>query len=109
MLRHAEWTRAPWNVTESPYEQALFFHFHGLRLLANDRVNLGGYPLSSELIQRVYAPYLASLAQAVGALRSLGFEPRLQQHDGLLFMLKRLLFGTFGQRKRFVVKSLPVS
>lgn len=109
VLRHAEWTRAPWNVAESPYEQALFFHFHGLRLLADDKVSLGGYPLSPELIQHVYAPYLISLARAVAALRNLGFEPRLQQHHGLLFTLKRLLFGTFAQRKRFVVKSLPVS
>ena len=109
VLRHAEWTRAPWNVTESPYEQALFFHFHGLRLLTHDKVNLGGYPLSPELIDHVYAPYLACLARAVGALRSVGFEPRLQQHNGMLLTLKRLLFGTFAHRKRFVVKSLTLS
>jgi len=109
VLQHAEWTRAPWNAAESSDEKALFFHFHGLRLLADDKVNLGGYPLSPSLIQTFYAPYLDHLARAVGALRALGFEPRLQQHNSLLLTLKRLVFGTFGQRKRFVVKSLRMS
>ncbi len=107
VLQHAEWTRAPWNAAESPYDRALFFHFHGLRLLGNDKVNLGGYPLLPALIRDIYAPYLEYLTRAIGALRALGFEPRVQQRNGLLLTLKRMPF-MFARRRRFVIMSLQV-
>jgi len=107
VLQHVEWARAPWNAVEMSHDRALFFHFHGLRLLGDDKVNLGGYPLSPTLIQDVYAPYLEYLAQAIGALRKLGFEAREQQQNGLLLTLKRMPF-MFAQQKRFVIMSIQV-
>jgi hypothetical protein len=107
VLEHTEWACAPWNAARAPYDKALFFHFHGLRLLGDDRVSLGGYPLTPTLIQSFYAPYLECLARAVGALRMLGFEPRPQQRNGLLLALKRTLF-MFTQPRRFVMMSLQV-
>jgi hypothetical protein len=107
VLQHAEWTRAPWNVAESPYDRALFFHFHGLRLLGDDKVNLGGYPLSPTLIHDVYAPYLEYLARAIRALRAVGFEPRVQQQNRVLLTLKRLPF-MFSRRRRFVIMPMQV-
>lgn len=108
VLQHAEWARAPWNAAQSPYDQALFFHFHGLRLLGDDRVNLGGYPLSRSLITHVYSPYLDQLGQAVGALRRLGVEPKVQQQNSVLLALKNLLFSAFPQRRRFVIMPLQM-
>jgi len=105
VLQHAQWARAPWNGTTSPHEEALFFHFHGLRLLVGDKVNLGGYPLSSALIQNVYSPYLGYLARAIRALRDLGFQPQLQHRNGLLLALKSALFRPFVHR-RFVIMSI---
>lgn len=103
VLQQTELTRAPWNGAESPVEEPVFFHFHGLRLLDDDRVNTGGYPLSEALLSNFYAPYLEFLASAIDALRRIGFEPRAQQHWGMMLNLKSTLFRPFPQRRRFVL------
>lgn len=108
VLQHTEWTRAPWNASASPCYDSVFFHFHGLRLLGDDKVNLGGYPLSPQLIRDIYVPYLRDLAGAIGALRKAGFEPRVQQRNGLLLAIKRFPF-MLAQRRRFVTMSMQVS
>ena len=107
VLQGAELARAPWNGSGSPYHGAVFFHFHGLRLLGDDKVNLGGYPLSPMLIHDIYGPYLSDLADAIGALRKLGFEPPVQQRNRLLLAFKRLPFMLARQR-RFVTMSIQV-
>ena len=103
VLQHTEWTRAPWNGAEPPTEEPVFFHFQGLRLLDDGRVNCGGYPLSQALLRNIYAPYLQFLASAIDALRKIGFEPRAQQHRGIMLNLKSTLFRPFPQRRRFVL------
>lgn len=94
---------APWNGIGFSYERTLFFHFHALRLLSNDRVSFGGYPLSSTQIRTIYLPYLDALARAVEVLRRNGFEPKPQHGGGLRLAVKRALVRTFIDRKRFVL------
>jgi hypothetical protein len=103
VLPRTEWTCAPWNAEVAPLEQALFFHFHGLRLLAGHRVSLGDYPVSPALFERIYSPYLDCLASAIRALRGVGFEPQPQQHRDAAFMLKRAVLSLLGRRRPEVV------
>lgn len=44
--------------------QIIFYHFHGLRLLAGGLVDLGTYQLREEVIEEIYVPYLRSLSNA---------------------------------------------
>ncbi len=103
VLQRTEWTCAPWNATVSPHEEALFFHFHGLRLLANDRVTIGNYRVTPTLVEHIYSPYLDCLASAIRALRGIGFEPRPQQRRDLVFMLKHEVLKLLGRRRPDVV------
>jgi len=56
---------APWNVqqydlNDSSFE-LVFYHFHNFKLLENNKVELGGYKLSNEVIDKLYKPYIKHL------------------------------------------------
>ena len=36
ILSHQELTLAPWNATRFPYSDAIFFHFHGLKIISSN-------------------------------------------------------------------------
>jgi hypothetical protein len=70
---------APWNATRFPIGRAVFFHFHGLRILAGRRVDLSpNYPLPTPVIRHVYEPYVRQIAGAAAMLGEVGFTPRPQ-------------------------------
>ena len=58
---------APWNIqqyklAEKPFE-LIFYHFHDIKFLDNDQVDLGGYQLRKEDIRMLYKPYLIHLKE----------------------------------------------
>jgi hypothetical protein len=106
VLRRTELVRAPWNEVRAPYEAAVFFHFHGLRLLPNDKVHLGGYPISPSLLNGVYYPYMAALRRAMELVQRTGRRTPVQQPHNMMLRLKSLLFSQ-GSRQRFLVVPVP--
>jgi hypothetical protein len=79
------WFQAPWNATRFPYSEGIAYHFHGLRLIADDQVRLmpPGYIASHRHHKHVYGPYLHDLVVSVELIRSTGREPADQLPDGL--------------------------
>ena len=73
VLRDKELALAPWNAFRFPYSSAVFYHFHGLRLLSKNRVETGNYVLPIPLRLNVYQTYFADLRNAVKQLESVGF------------------------------------
>ena len=56
---------APWNIQqyklEEKFFELIFYHFHDLKFLFKDQVDLGGYELRKEDIKILYKPYLNHL------------------------------------------------
>ena len=56
---------APWNIQQYKLEEKLFelifYHFHDLKFLYKNQVDLGGYQLRKEDIKILYKPYLNHL------------------------------------------------
>lgn len=70
------WFVAPWNAARFGYGDAILYHFHGLRLLTRDRLQLTTYYfLPDELLRRVYVPYREDFREALNVIRQNGFEP----------------------------------
>jgi hypothetical protein len=71
------WFQAPWNADRFPYSEGVAYHFHGLRLLPNDRVRLThpSYRLSRPHRAHVYTVYLRDLTDALQLLKSIGADP----------------------------------
>jgi len=103
VLQRQELAQAPWNATRFPYSQAVFFHFHGLRIVPGRRFDLGPiYALPGPTLRCIYEPYVADLKTAIGALQNLGFAARPQgQPVGGLKLLRRAVSGVYQQLWRF--------
>lgn len=72
VLRDKELALAPWNASRFPYGNAVFYHFHGLRLSSKDRIEIGNYFLPNALRANVYQPYFADLRDALKRLERIG-------------------------------------
>lgn len=79
---------APWNARRFPYSRAIAWHFHGLRLLANERVLLHGpYSVPQVVHAAIYEPYLHELRKAISMV---GHQIVQAKHSGLLSWFKSL-------------------
>jgi hypothetical protein len=103
VLVQQQWAQAPWNATRFPYSQAIFFHFHGLRITPGRRLDLGSmYPLPSATLRHVYEPYLEDLKAAIAKLEAIGFTARAQGKPlTTLKLLRRAASGVYRQLWRF--------
>jgi len=100
VLAQQDLALAPWNATRFPVSGAVFFHFHGLRILPDRRIDLSPiYPLPEPLLRHVYEPYVQQIGAATAALGQLGFTPRPQaQRPRLHELLRRTMRGVLQQR-----------
>jgi len=71
-------TLAPWNACRYPYGNAVFYHFHGLRIISPNKISVGNYYLPKALYNNVYLPYFADLKNALKILKKNGAEFRSQ-------------------------------
>jgi len=103
VLQRQELAQAPWNATRFPFGQGVFFHFHGLRIRADRKIDLGPiYPLPRPLLSNVYEPYVADLVAAIRRLESLGFSARAQTRTlSAKEWLRRAFSGVYRQGWRF--------
>lgn len=66
--------QAPWNAIRFSYENAVIFHFHGLRLVRNEKVSIGhNYILPDRVLFDVYKLYLLDLKSGKENLREIGY------------------------------------
>ena len=81
ILQNKELALAPWNATRFPFANAVFYHFHGLRIMPGKKIQLGAYPLPKNLFNHVYIPYIDDLKSALKNLNHAGVavSPQVQK------------------------------
>ena len=105
VLQNKEWMLAPWNALRFPYGNSILYHFHGLRLLKNKKVNLARYKLPKVLIQYVYQPYLDSIKNSISKLEDNGFIVKIQQeNESMVQKVKNILLGLYMQLWTFNIR-----
>ena len=58
--------QAPWNARRFHHSEAIVWHFHALRMIANGKVRLHpSYSIPKEVDERIYNPYVSILHAAV--------------------------------------------
>lgn len=78
VLQEKELALAPWNASRFPYGNAVFYHFHSLRLISSERLEIGNYFLPKALCDFVYKTYFSDLRTAVDNLQSAGIKLKQQ-------------------------------
>ena len=99
---------APWNVQQ--YDllndenfQLIFYHFHGYKILKNDKVDLGSYKLNANDINLLYKPYTKNLEKITIELKQIDFDNDfngLVQYDSFNYKniertIKRIIKGSY--------------
>jgi hypothetical protein len=72
VLRDKELVLAPWNASRFPYGNAVLFHFHELRLIAKNKIEIGNYFLPNALRRDVYQAYYADMRESLEQLHRVG-------------------------------------
>jgi hypothetical protein len=69
---------APWNIQQYDLSDVsfklIFYHFHEIKFLSNNRIELGGYELDGMDIDLLYKPYLQHLDKITTELKKVDFE-----------------------------------
>jgi hypothetical protein len=61
ILKNKAAAQGPWNTTKYNIKDAVFYHFHQVRILSTRVVDLGGYPLRNEHKEFLYLPYIREI------------------------------------------------
>lgn len=84
VVENPEWFLAPWNVERFPWSDAMFYHFHSLRITGRNSVSTGNYVIPRSVRENVYGPYLKELRSACDALvGKIGVEPWIRLQSSL--------------------------
>ena len=75
VLQHLGGGVAPWNVQQydlsDPRFEVVFYHFHGLKFIQDQMVNLGKYKYTPAVLSRVYEPYISHIERINAQLVSM--------------------------------------
>ena len=74
VLRDKELALAPWNATRFPYGKAIFYHFHSLRLISKNKIDIQNYFLPRVLIKNVYNSYFEDIREVISQLEFHGYK-----------------------------------
>ena len=109
VLQNKSLALAPWNASRFGHEDAIFYHFHGLRLSSQTTVELGPYALPRKFIRHIYQSYFKDLRYAINKLQLVGYRPSWQAPKSQFFkqltrmiwikLFKGNLFSTTGSMK----------
>jgi hypothetical protein len=93
VLSNKEFALANWNATRFPYGNAIFWHFHGVRLLPNRKIDIGSiYKIPLNTIDNVYLPYFNDIKKATETLEKFSITIRPQKKNiGAILTAKRLI------------------
>ena len=93
-MSNPEWALAPWNATRYPYGNAIFWHFHDVRLAFKNGKPFAPpspYVLPKPTQDAVYKPYHAELIEIAGTLQTQGIVLNPQTTYSWRLRLRRVL------------------
>jgi len=63
ILERQHYCLAPWNVDRFSQNEAIIYHFHGLKILTSNWISLGDYPIPEVVRHSIYKKYTIDLLQ----------------------------------------------
>jgi len=83
---------APWNASIYTYSNALFYHFHGLKIYGNTKSFVGRYEIPKPVLRYIYMEYLSSVSDIIKNLESCNVKINYQSKPNRVLDLgKRLI------------------
>lgn len=109
VLQHLGGGVAPWNVqqyciSEGPRVDSnsiVFYHFHGLKWMMNNKFDLSTYNLNKNVKYYLYYPYIQSLLASIKQVQAInkdflkGIDVPIFSFKNFYTNLKRIIFGRY--------------
>ena len=96
VLQNKGLARGPWNALRFLEKDAIFYHFHGLRLGALG-VMRGSYPIPRSILKTIYDPYAQDIAWGIQRMVTIGLSAPKQ------VPITRYVRQYFGRIRRLVL------
>lgn len=95
---NTKYALAPWNIIEHAEAECVFYHFHNLYFIGENKVDLGGYKIPRSTKIQIYTPYIKNLIELRIKFLPHNYDLRSKQKLTLLHILrtlKRYFYGTY--------------
>ena len=89
VLKSVEVAQGPWNSNRFPHSDAIFFHFHGLKIISENTFLISKYPIPYPTRKNIYLPYCLELKKSLIILEkhNLNIKESKSKSKFLLIML----------------------
>jgi hypothetical protein len=94
VLQQKEWMLAPWNATRFPYGTGILHHFHGVRLINNEKCLMPSYPIPDITIKYLYRQYFLDIKKSIQLMIDNEMQPLPQtipQYESLIINIKNMV------------------
>ena len=75
VLGKESFAMGPWNALRYPFSDAIFFHFHGIKIISNEYLFLGLYDVPETTLKNLYKPYAKELKENIRNLNLQNIYP----------------------------------
>lgn len=81
---------APWNIQQFFHLRPIFYHFHALSFIGENKVDLGNYKLPQATLEQIYTPYIKELISLRETFMPHNFDLRHKPPKNLKALYHRL-------------------
>ena len=78
ILGKESFAMGPWNALRYPFSDAIFYHFHGIKIVNNKTLFLGLFDIPERTINNLYKPYVKELKENIKNLNTQHIYPASQ-------------------------------
>ena len=79
VLNDKELTLAPWNASRFPYGNAVFYHFHDLRIISEKHIQIdSNYNIPYQTFKNIHVHYITDIKNSIESLMKIGYLVRPQ-------------------------------
>ena len=92
--------QAPWNALRFPYSDAIFYHFHGFKILSKNKYFLSTYLIPRPTYINIYLPYIHCIKKIILKLEQNKYKIKKQN----FFMRLFPFFYTLINKLRYILR-----
>lgn len=74
ILNSIESAQGPWNANRFPFSDAVFFHFHGFKIISENNFLISAYPIPIQTKINIYKPYIKIIKKNMNLLKKYDFN-----------------------------------
>ena len=106
ILQDKELALAPWNASRFPSGKAVFYHFHGTKIISETHLHSGYYRVPRIMFNRIYKPYFSELKECIISLKNVGYEVKTQTpREGFLLRNYRMIKTLFQALSSYTISA----